>query len=146
MFLIIPCGLAVYAARSNNAEAFDVIMMVIGSLVAVGSAISFAAVKSKSLAVFRQINDMIETSKSKRDNATGLISVLFTNTAYLIGGEGASIVIFQEVEERCQLIVKRMLATLLGFGVGFILAGLLLNIAIDWKQGVKEWVLPFKAV
>lgn len=65
VFLIIPCSLAVYAARSNNAEAFDVIMMVIGSLIAVGSVIGFAAVRSKALAVFRQINDMIDTSKSK---------------------------------------------------------------------------------
>lgn len=68
------------------------------------------------------------------------------NIAYLIGGEGASIVIFQEVEEKCRLIVKRMLATLLGFGVGFIMVGFLLNIGLNWQKGVEEWALPFKAV
>lgn len=67
VFLFFPCALAVYRVHnSDDPGAFDSIIMVIGAAVGVGSALSFAAVKGETLAVFRQINAMIDKSMSKR--------------------------------------------------------------------------------
>lgn len=68
------------------------------------------------------------------------------SNVYCVGNHGPSIAIFRQVEKRCQMLIKRILGTLLFFGSGIVLSGTLLNVAINWKEGVTSWDLPFRAV